>query len=102
MSKSITVDGVEYVQADSVAPAGPRVVLVLDRGWVFAGDVTDKDGRIMLTNALQVRNWSGIGFEGMIANPNDDKVTLKTMTRPVDVPQASELYRIPVEDDWGL
>jgi len=42
--KTISIDGVEYVRKD-LAEAfhkipGKRAVVVVDRGWVFAGDVT--------------------------------------------------------------
>ena len=49
MSNTITVNGVEYIRADSVPaakPNGNRAVVVVDRGWIFAGDVTREDGRI--------------------------------------------------------
>ena len=102
MNESITVNGVEYVPASDAVPAGPRAVLVLDRGWVFAGDVTEANGRVVLTNAVQVRSWSSIGFEGMIDDPDSDSVVLKPMPQPVDFPAASELFRVPVGEGWGL
>lgn len=42
----VVVDGVRYVRA----PEGSsRAVVVVDRGWVFAGDVEEEtDGRIRL------------------------------------------------------
>ena len=103
--KKITLDGVDYVRADSVEPAplpGKRAVLVLDRGWIVAGDVDDVDGRIKVTRALHVRSWSGIGFDGMIANPKGGSVVLKSLPNGFDVPADAELFRVPVDDKWGL
>ena len=41
---SIEVNGITYVPADSVGisstPVGNRSVVVIDRGWIFAGNVT--------------------------------------------------------------
>lgn len=38
MSNTITVNGVEYIRADSVPavkPNGNRAVIVVDRGWIM-------------------------------------------------------------------
>lgn len=101
---TITVNGVDYVRADQVqiAPIGNRAVVVIDRGWVFAGDVTRENGRIKLTRAVHVFRWESIGFDGMIANPKSNKVTLKTMPTGVDIPQGAEVFFVPVDANWGL
>jgi hypothetical protein len=99
--KTITIDGVEYVPSKHMGIAN-RCVVVVDRGWIFAGDVTDRDGRIYIDRAVHVRAWSSIGFDGMIANPTSNKVTLKKLGSRVDLPADAELFRIPVPDDWGL
>lgn len=49
---SIIVDGIEYAPAKQVP--GTRAIVVVDRGWIFAGDVTRKDGRILLTIVTKV------------------------------------------------
>ena len=103
--KKITIDGVEYVRADSVETAakpGKRAVLVLDRGWIVAGDVETVDGRLKVTRALHVRSWSSIGFDGMIASPKSSNVVLKPLPNGFDAPVDSEIFRVPVGDDWGL
>jgi hypothetical protein len=53
---SIKIDNVEYIRADSVQqkPSGNRAVVVVDRGWVFAGDIERTNGRITLTRAVWV------------------------------------------------
>lgn len=100
---SIKIDEVEHVRADSVkaAPTGARAVVVVDRGWIFAGDVTEENGRIKLSRALHVFRWESIGFNGMIASPKSSKVMLKPIT-DVDIPSGAEVFRVPVADDWGL
>lgn len=100
---TIKIDDVEYVRSDAVkAPiVGNRHVIVVDRGWIFAGDIERKDGRIKLTRALHVLRWESIGFHGMIANPKSNKVTINPIS-DVDLPQDSELFAIPVNEDWGI
>ena len=97
---TIKIDDVEYVRSDLLlAPkTGTRAVVVVDRGWIFAGDVTRENGRIKLSRALHVFKWEGIGFAKMVE-------TAKADLRPiadVDIPADSEIFSIPVEDSWGL
>ena len=101
--ETISINNVDYVRADSVQPkpTGARAVVVVDRGWIFAGDVTRENGRIKLTRAIHVFRWESIGFDGMIATPKSSKVTLKPLA-DVDLPKGSELFAIPVPNDWGL
>jgi len=98
--KSVIVDGVEYVEKQQ--SFGTRAVVVVDRGWIFAGDVTRENGRIYLSRAIHVFRWESIGFDGMIANPKSSKVTLKAMSSPVEIPDGAEVFCVPVDDDWGL
>lgn len=99
--KSVNIDGVEYVEKQP-APSGTRAVVVVDRGWIFAGDMKREDGRIVLSRAVHVFRWESIGFDGMIANPKSSKVTLRALSNVVDIPAGSEIFCIPVEDDWGI
>ena len=97
---TIKIDDVEYVRSDLLPTpkTGTRAVVVVDRGWVFAGDVTRENGRIKLSRALHVFKWEGIGFAKMVE-------TAKADLRPiadVDIPGDSEIFSIPVEDSWGL
>lgn len=98
----ISINNCSYVREDAPrAKPGKRAVVVVDRGWVFVGDVEDIDGRIRLTRAIHIKRWESIGFDGMVAQPNSSKVHLKKVP-DVDMPKDAELFRIPVGDDWGL
>jgi hypothetical protein len=93
--KTIELNGVTYAPVKT----GNRAVVVVDRGWIFAGDVTEEGGRIRLSRAVWVFSWESVGFAAVIENPTHADI------RPiadVDIPAASEIYRIPVGDDWGL
>jgi hypothetical protein len=99
--KTIVVDGVEFVEKAKY-PKCERAIVVVDRGWIFAGDVRRENGRIYLTRAVHVFRWESIGFDGMVADPKSSKVTLKAMTRPVEIPQSAEVFCVPVDADWGI
>jgi hypothetical protein len=78
-------------------------VVVIDRGWVFAGDVeTDETtNEVVIHNAINVFRWESIGFVGVLANPKDSKVTLMASPYSVRVPAGSVIFTVPVEESWG-
>lgn len=94
--QSVMIDGVEYRPVQST---GRRAVVVVDRGWIFAGDVTEHNGRIRLDRVVWVFRWETVGFSGVIAEPS--KADLRPI-EPVDIPAGAEVFRVPVSDDWGL
>lgn len=99
--ESIMIDEVKYIRADSMItePIGNRCVVVVDRGWIFAGDVVRENGRIKLSRALHVFKWEGVGFAGMIANTK--KADLRKVA-DVDIPEDAEIFCVPVDEKWGL
>ena len=92
---TIKIDDVEYVRSDMVkAPiTGSRAVIVVDRGWIFAGDVVRENGRIKITRAIHVFRWESIGFDGIqlqspavLVNAQDDARTAAAApTRPAEI-----------------
>jgi hypothetical protein len=96
---NVIINGIEYAPI-KVAP-GTRAVVVVDRGWIFAGDVSRANGRIKLANALHVLKWESIGFAGMISDPKKAKADLRKIA-DVDIPEGAEVFCVPVADGWGL
>ena len=89
------------------APRAPklepkRVILVVDRGWIFAGDqALTSDGFIRLTNAVHVFRWESMGFAKMVENWKDSRVDLRKVA-DVEVPRDGVIFRVPVPDGWGI
>ncbi len=99
MNETIELNGIKY---QPIKPnPGTRAVVVVDRGWIFAGDVTREKGRIKLTRALHVFGWSSIGFAAMVAQGKGPKVDLRPVA-DVDMPDGAEIFCVPVADNWGL
>lgn len=96
--KNVMIDGVEYTPV--TRKSGTRAVVVVDRGWIFAGDVTRENGRIRLANALHVFKWEALGFSGMIADPKVARADLRPIA-DVDIPAGAEVFCVPVADGWG-
>jgi hypothetical protein len=94
----LNINGTTYVPANTV-PSGNRAVVVVDRGWIFAGDVTREDGRIRITRAVWVFSWKSCGFAAVIADPS--KADIRPMA-DVDMPAGAEIFSVPVHDQWGL
>lgn len=92
----ITLNGIDYVPARRAA--GTRAVVVVDRGWIFAGDVARENGRIRISRAVHVFSWSGIGFAKMIETEAADLRPIAD----VDMPEGAEIFCVPVPDSWGL
>ena len=97
--ENLIINGIEYAPINK--PTGTRAVVVVDRGWIFAGDVTRENGRIRLSNALHVFKWESLGFAGMIADPKKAKADLRQCA-DVDMPEGAEIFCVPVADGWGL
>lgn len=96
---NVIINGVEYAPVNKAS--GNRAVVVVDRGWIFAGDVTRQDGRIRLSRALHVFKWESVGFAGMIDNPKKAKADLRPVA-DVDIPEGAEIFCVPVAAEWGL
>lgn len=101
--ETITINNVLYVPADSIKReiVGNRHVVVVDRGWIFAGDMKREKGRIKLSRALHVFKWNSIGFAKMVELGKNNKVDLRPIA-DVDLPEDAEIFSIPVDETWGL
>lgn len=81
-SKSITIDGIEYVPKGSDEPKNSNIkIVILQRGWVFIGRYSESEAGDMchLDNAYSIRIWGttrGLGelaLEGKQINTKLDK-----------------------------
>jgi hypothetical protein len=98
--KNVIIEGIEYAPVVN-KPTGNRAIVVVDRGWMFAGDVTRENGRIKMSRVLWLFRWEAVGFAAMVANPKSPKVDIRPFD-DVDIPEVSEIFCVPVSDNWGL
>ena len=103
---SIEINGIIYVPQSTAntLPSGNRNIVVVDRGWIFAGDVVfnGETQELVLSNAVWLFKWESIGFDGAIKNPKSDQVTIRKMDNPVVIPKQSVVFKVPVSSRWGL
>jgi hypothetical protein len=93
---NVIIDGVEYTP---LSKTGRRAVVVIDRGWIYAGDVTRENGRIRLSRCVWVFDWSKCGFAAVIDDPSKGDLRAHA---DIDIPAGAEIFSVPVSDDWGL
>lgn len=83
-------------------PSTGRYVLVVDRGWIFAGNIgTTADGYISLKEAVHVFRWESIGFAKMLTDWKSDKVDIRPC-EDVELPADAVIFRVPVPGNWGI
>lgn len=97
--ENVVINGVEYAPVKELT--GSRAVVVVDRGWIFAGDVKRANGRVKLSNALHVFRWESQGFSGMVEDPKKANADLRKIA-DVDIPEGAEVFCVRVADDWGI
>ena len=94
------------VQTDSSTDApktpstGSRAIVVLDRGWIFVGDLATEGGVTTLSNCANLRKWSGGGFGGMVLSPKTSSVVLDPCANVI-FDAGAPIFTVPVADDWN-
>ena len=67
--KTIKIDEVEYVRADSIPPReGDIKIVVLDRAYVYVGYVKIDGEFLVITSAKNIRVWGASKGLGELAN----------------------------------
>jgi len=77
---------------------GNRHIVVLDRGWIFVGDLTEGDGGVCtLSRCKNIHRWTGGGFGGLTLSP---KSVSAVMVDSGDVTFKQCIFMVPVPEDW--
>lgn len=104
---TISINGVTYAPVGSGSsaslPSGNRHVVVIERGWIVAGDVSIDEitKELTVANAVHVFRWESIGFADVLKDLKSSKVTLMDLPYPVKVPARSVIFTVPVPETWG-
>ena len=99
MGETITLDGVEYVRADSVdlTPSATQIV-VAQRGWVFVGRVSEVGDEVVISDAQNIRRWgTSRGLGELVRGPLAD--TKVDPCGTVRVHRLAVVARLDVEGD---
>lgn len=80
-------------------PTGQRHLVVLDRGWIFAGDVSNENEVLVIRNALNVRKWQQGGF-GALSLGAKRAGAILDKSEDIYVSQSAVLFMVPIPDSW--
>lgn len=79
-------------------PQGDRYIVVLDRGWIFAGNVEPcDDGTYLITNAYNVRKWETGGYGALSISASGANAKLDKCA-PIKFKEA--IFMTPISEDW--
>lgn len=85
---------------DQLIPCGNRHLVVLDRGWIFAGDLANhSEGGYILTNAKNVRRWEEGGFGALSRSAKAAKAHLDDCA-PIRFSANACIFKTPIGGDW--
>ncbi len=100
--KTVIIDEIEYVSADSVdVKPTKKQIVVLQRGWIVIGDVEKTDTEIKINNCSVIRVWGTSKGLGEIAkNGATDNTKLDPCPSIVVHPLSVVLYMNVNEGKW--
>ena len=100
--KTLMIDDVEYVRADSVdVKETKKQIVVLQRGWIVVGDVEKTETEVKINNCAVIRTWGTSKGLGEIAENGATSNTKLDRCPPVAVhPMTVVLYMNVNEERW--
>ena len=87
-------------RATANCTAGDRHLVVLDRGWIFVGDLSqDEHGVFTINNCKNVRKWLNGGFGGLAKSATASGAVLDDCA-PVRFEKSARIFVVPVSGGW--
>ena len=86
-------------QATANCAEGDRHLVVLDRGWIFAGDMSLKDNVYTVVNCKNVRKWGKGGFGALTKSASLAGATLDEC-EPIRFKSSALIFAVPIAEDW--
>ena len=87
-------------RATANCTAGDRHIVVLDRGWIFVGDLSQDEHDIFtITNCKNVRKWNKGGF-GLLSQSATKAEAVLDDCVPIRFEKSARILVVPVAGDW--
>ena len=83
-------------------PRGSRHIVVLDRGWIFVGNLeadSPAAENYTLTNVLNVRTWKQGGFGALSLSAKEAGAVLDK-SAPLKFHRSAVIFMVPVGEAW--
>ena len=102
MQNTIEVNGVSYTKTDSIeTKPTKKQILVLQRGWVIVGDVSQESSMVSVSNCSVVRVWGTSNGLGELAENGPLSETVLDPCPPVQAHELSIVLRMNAnESNW--
>jgi hypothetical protein len=98
---TIKINEVEYVRKDSQETRGNIKIAVLDRGFVYVGEISKEEDFLVISNARNIRYWGTTKGLGQLVN-GPLKETKLDLVGTVRVPFKALIHLIDVEQSkWN-
>lgn len=79
---------------------GDRHLVVLDRGWIFVGNLIKNEGEpYILTNAKNVRKWEIGGFGALSQSAKKAKAVLDNCA-DIYFSESAKIFCVPISENW--
>jgi len=86
---------------ETIIPNGALEIVILDKGWVFVGNVSIADEWIVIENARNIRRWGTTNGIGQLAIYGPQTETILDDAGTVKFPMSSLIARIKCEEsEW--
>jgi len=80
--------------------SGDRFIVVLDRGWIFVGNLSEiDDDHFVLSNAKNVRKWEKGGF-GLLSQSAKQAGAILDDCADIHFSSSAKILYIPVTEKW--
>jgi hypothetical protein len=87
-------------QATANCATGDRHIVVLDRGWIFAGNLSKDEHHVYtLTDAVNVRKWDSGGFGALSKSATAAGATLDKCAT-LRFHETAMMFAVPISSDW--
>lgn len=102
---TVTINGVVYIPADSVAPqkTGPEVLVRTYSAGVHIGTLKSRDGKeVLLENARRMWSWNGAFTLSAVATKGVDRSRSRISASVPEITLTEAIEIIPIVDGVDL
>jgi len=78
---------------------GDRHIVVLDRGWIFVGNLSEDDGIYTLRHAFNSRKWERGGFGGLTKSATDSGAVMDECA-PIGFRGDAMVLWVAIPESW--
>lgn len=97
---TITINGVDDIPVSEAGPTPEtkKQILVLQRGWIFIGDLTKDGDEFVLSNAQNIQRWGTKDGLGQLAMSGPTSGTVLKGAGTVRCHELTVVFRMDVDE----